>query len=120
MTAAFALASAVAHAVPCPSANAARRESRPCVLPAGLSNASVRGMVAAHVGARHIDLSKLASAVPQPQGDDTWLRHLLAAVAAGSAARWQGRAVESLRLSGCAALTDADIEMLSESMPELR
>ena len=64
-------------------------------------------------------MSKLAAAAPRPQGDD-WLRHLLAAVAAGSAARWQGRAVESLRLSGCAALTDADVEMLSESMPELR
>ena len=89
------------------------------MLPAGLSNASVRGMVAAHVGARHIDLSKLAAAVPRSDIDE-WLRRLLAAVAAGSAARWQGSAVESLRLSGCAALTDADVEMLSESMPELR
>ncbi len=86
---------------------------------AGLSNASVRGMVAAHIGARHVGLSKLAAAAQRPHVDD-WLRHLLAAVAAGGAARWQGRAVESLGLSGCAALTDADVELLSDSMPDLR
>ncbi len=86
---------------------------------AGLSNASVRGMVAAHIGARHVGLSKLAAPAQRPHVDD-WLRHLLAAVAAGGAARWQGRAVESLGLSGCAALTDADVELLSDSMPDLR
>jgi len=89
---------------------------------AGLSNASVRGMVAAHIGARHVGLSKLAAPAQRPHVDD-WLRHLLAAVAAGGAARWQGRRgepVESLGLSGCAALTDADVELLSDSMPDLR
>ena len=37
---------------------------------AGLSLASVRGMVAAHVGARRVDLSKLAASMQGPGAEE--------------------------------------------------
>ena len=48
------------------------------------------------------------------------MEYLLAAVAAGAAARWQGRAVEALGLRGCTALSDAALLQLCDSMPALR
>lgn len=85
-------------------------------LTAGLSNAAVRGMVAAYTGATSVNLARCAAQLRHTVD----FANMFAAVSRGAAARLQGLPLLKLDLRGCIALRADDVASLSEYFDSLR
>ena len=83
---------------------------------AGLSNAAVRGMVAAYTGATTVSLARCAGQLRHTVA----FANMFAALSRGAAARLQGQALTRLDLKGCIALRTKDITTLCEHFDSLR
>ena len=83
---------------------------------AGLSNAAVRGMVAAYTGATSVSLARCAGQLRHTVD----FANMFAAVSRGAGARLQGRPLLRLDLKGCIALRTDDVASLCDYFETLR